>query len=750
MALVVDEISSCQGNSAQSGDHIQDGATDALNSNEGCLQGWAPPPHPRPLPEPPSETAALYTLDHKTRVVRCDFSSKVPTLADRRFLVECMEYGDLTLITKGLDRGLNLKMWTWNYVKERLGRFVYHKFKLFRRDPGPITPSTLHREGGWLSMRIQDYDTYLCARKNAVKQKSHVEPLVLPGIPGLRGPLTLNAATDAVYLLDLSLPQLLPELAASLQHESGFAPYLPGGPNCMFRFVPAHGRPFLGPNMYVGPEGAHTWFHCDGRGTVDSLHTCISGENDVIIFKRLSRTNNHAVLRALASESGAKTDAADVTIALLPHDDQEQLATPRLWPSSACLESLARAGAGPTCVRLRPGETIHINKARLHAFRKRGCSTGAGDEDGHGACFSVAWDWANQGVTRNGVFAELKTAVQNSLFNRKAKVKSLGIPITCALRALQAACVSVGNGASTETSLPSGMHEILSRMISRDSKTLTLLRRHPHVVMAMTRGVVVNHVDAWQDTAAVGAGNGVDPHGVEGFQCAECGGELWNMYLHCHGCEGLLSRDHNLCADCFLAMNPTQESSCTDSSSAATAAPIASTTSGRKRRLPAYLRGGAYTITGSAEPARARKAPRDSGGSRGARTSVLKYGAVDVSVVTLCSHWVPSSLRASGTACSCAHPRVAPQCPQCSRCSHCSCNCHARYQVRFRFVDPAGLDSLMSKIRSLVGGDDAPLPLLEEAQRSDGGCRRATMGRGSALCASRGKPNDARTSICLD
>jgi hypothetical protein len=46
-------------------------------------------------------------------------------------------------------------------------------------------------------------------------------------------------------------------------------------------------RPDMGPNLYITPPGTFTRFHQDGFGTVDSGHLCMSGYNEVVMFRRL-------------------------------------------------------------------------------------------------------------------------------------------------------------------------------------------------------------------------------------------------------------------------------------------------------------------------------------------------------------------------------------------------------------------------------------------------------------------------------
>lgn len=42
----------------------------------------------------------------------------------------------------------------------------------------------------------------------------------------------------------------------------------------------------------------------------------------------------------------------------------------------------------------------------------------------------------------------------------------------------------------------------------------------------------------------------LDPYGNSDFFCKLCHKELSNVYMHCDGCEKLLSRDFNICVDC--------------------------------------------------------------------------------------------------------------------------------------------------------------------------------------------------------
>ena len=104
--------------------------------------------------------------------------------------------------------------------------------------------------------------------------------------------------TEVIYLIDFSLPNFLPELHADLTRRYKIDLF-PGGSNCIQQFVSAVGRPFMGPNLYVTPPGSSTWFHEDGRGTVDSGHQCLTGYNEVVMLPRLSEEKKVAALKIL-------------------------------------------------------------------------------------------------------------------------------------------------------------------------------------------------------------------------------------------------------------------------------------------------------------------------------------------------------------------------------------------------------------------------------------------------------------------
>ena len=68
--------------------------------------------------------------------------------------------------------------------------------------------------------------------------------------------------------------------------------------NFLFQ-LPEDNRPFLGPLAYVGLPGSFTQFHQDGGGTVDAVHYCHSGANEVVMLNQMSNDEKIYALQLL-------------------------------------------------------------------------------------------------------------------------------------------------------------------------------------------------------------------------------------------------------------------------------------------------------------------------------------------------------------------------------------------------------------------------------------------------------------------
>ena len=244
---------------------------------------------------------------------------------------------------------------------------------------------------------------------------------------------------------------------------------------------------------------------------------------------------------------------------------------------------------------LEPGDLIHINKGRLHAFRKMSTnqlpSTDCHAElrsdlivrnglSGEHTCVSVAWDWMYRGVTAGGINREVCTTLEATILNQKNGVVSLAIPELSLLHIAKHAvaplpskpfgpgsflhslphCVEVKNSMLLPTLAGHNLYDASPQEICRG--ILPALR---HVVQGhlaslssatdsrktdTRRGERLN-VSKMPDTQPNPALHPVDPLGNTGFTCRLCSKELSNVYYHCDGCENLLSKDYNICNDCY-------------------------------------------------------------------------------------------------------------------------------------------------------------------------------------------------------
>jgi len=244
---------------------------------------------------------------------------------------------------------------------------------------------------------------------------------------------------------------------------------------------------------------------------------------------------------------------------------------------------------------------VHINKGRLHAFRKL-APTNLRPHDCHFAlrqnllsslttiteqlCISVAWDWMYRGTTAEGVNREMTSMLECASLNRRHLTQSLAIPETCVLQTAQiftALLKSQNRQPSflpTRSSLLASSHltpqKLLTTLMGLLPSLLHIVRRHKaaqemahcaavdktsamSIIARRSKVFVAKCPDTWENPQIFT----VDPHGND-FFCKICNEELSNVYLHCNGCEVLLNKDFNICITCHaerlyarnIAMHP--------------------------------------------------------------------------------------------------------------------------------------------------------------------------------------------------
>jgi hypothetical protein len=326
----------------------------------------------------------------------------------------------------------------------------------------------------------------------------------------------------------------------------------------------------------------------------------------------------------------------------------------------------------PSVFILGPGELVHINKGRLHAFRKMShemlpksdCHFGLrtkklralqGKESHDLVCVSVAWDWMFHGNTPRTLNRELSTSLLAGRCCRKLKKACLGIPETSLLRLSQ--ICSSHFVSPTEA----------SKDLKQPKKSDAYSRRH---IQALG---IQPSIDYWfqrQSSYLIpqspsnesGSKNRkgapildsltpeIDEYGNEGWSCACCSVELSNLYYHCIACEKSSGKDFNVCYDCH-------------------------------------------------ENGEAKK-------SRRVHTHLPLY-------CSLYNHHIGES---PGN-CGC-NPRDNT-CNACRKCTHCSCICHLSFELHSRFLGADDIQLLKKAVESVSLGDEPKTALEVNAYLPD-------------------------------
>jgi hypothetical protein len=73
----------------------------------------------------------------------------------------------------------------------------------------------------------------------------------------------------------------------------------------------------------------------------------------------------------------------------------------RALPTDDNIARCRNKGINVRVIELLPGQVLHINKGRLHAFEKTGLDM----------CLSIAWDWSFVGISEPGIPIEMKYAL---------------------------------------------------------------------------------------------------------------------------------------------------------------------------------------------------------------------------------------------------------------------------------------------------------------------------------------------------
>jgi len=296
------------------------------------------------------------------------------------------------------------------------------------------------------------------------------------------------------------------------------------------------------------------------------------------MLRRLTEKEKSRALRILTGMSDSHGSLYD-----FPHRDD--LETRLAWPSKEAIRSCEELGFCPSVFILKAGQILHINKGRLHAFRKLAPSTLC-KTDCHfdlrkkilqtkqklteDICFSIAWDWMYKGVTSNGINKEVSGILECARLNREHNLQSLAIPETCLLFLAKQSIAKYQietkinatkslfqmnipskpkQGARSEPNAKTVLCGILPSLTSivRSHKSAAKRSERIRYGKRSSKISIDSHPNTWKNPVT----SVVDPYGAEDFSCKICGEELSNVYMHCDGCEKLLNKDYNICCTCL-------------------------------------------------------------------------------------------------------------------------------------------------------------------------------------------------------
>lgn len=207
-----------------------------------------------------------------------------------------------------------------------------------------------------------------------------------------------------------------------------------------------------------------------------------------------------------------------------------------------------------------PEQDCHANLrqeflASLTAEEKEPCSFN---------CVSIAWDYQFTGITSDGIHKELKDTLECANMNRLGKRKSLGIPETCVLKMAEQLAPETATQVSQQSIfVPVGCSKTDENcVVTTEARLKGILPSLVDIVERLEMGAdkVIEKAKISEagvcvevDSATLASVNEAErpQNPYPASYCHECHQELSNVFLHCCGCETLLSRDYDICVECF-------------------------------------------------------------------------------------------------------------------------------------------------------------------------------------------------------
>lgn len=220
-----------------------------MSEAEGLSEPLPPPPEDPREDEFPKTGKCKWTYDKESRVLLADFKqqgNKVEvTRDDEKYLLEMMQRDDITVISDGLAHGLESKLYSFESVVDRCGSQYVHKIRKFSKvKRGTTKAGEAYRFSGvTLSMKVDDYAKYLVFQHDVMEKtknggsdvKNMYTKFHFVDHEGKRK--TVDVMESVLYLLDLDVGKLLPELHRDLYANFELPGCLPGGAHCMMNSV---------------------------------------------------------------------------------------------------------------------------------------------------------------------------------------------------------------------------------------------------------------------------------------------------------------------------------------------------------------------------------------------------------------------------------------------------------------------------------------------------------------------------------
>ena len=280
----------------------------------------------------PNDSKVVWTYESTQRIVRADFSHVSDPIPpeDLLFFGKLMQRDDLVVISKGLTMKLDSVDRASVFLEYLSGsKSVFHKFRRFQRRENS---GEYDEVDGHVAMTPETYVAYLESRRTG-DQKATVT------FDYLGASITAGVHDVLLYMIDADVPQLFRQLEEVYKKELRWDAIYPGGSLCMMKDLPYQMQPFMGPNLYVSPGSTFTTLHQDGLGTVDSGHSNLYGNNEVVMLRRLPETHKRAACALMPTKSQIMLSTGELsenTMYRLPHDDGRQ--DKQAWPTLQVVE----------------------------------------------------------------------------------------------------------------------------------------------------------------------------------------------------------------------------------------------------------------------------------------------------------------------------------------------------------------------------------------------------------------------------